>query len=126
MQKGAACDTEGAGARPMTYACIWGRARVARELLGRGIDLRYQGLGYRYSHLHACCQWGGDGMGDLDPAQYTKEILSIIGLLFEYGIDPELRNKKGKTAYQMCLANDFPERAEVIRALSEGAKKGVK
>ncbi|MGE3803112.1 MAG: ankyrin repeat domain-containing protein [Gemmataceae bacterium] len=119
LEKGCRHDVDGATARPLSYACTWGRSRVARVLLDKGVDIQFRGFAYRYSHLHACCGWGEEGMGNLDFQAYTREILTIIRWLFEAGIDLQLEDKKGQTARELALAKGFQARADLIEKLSE-------
>lgn len=105
-------------ARPMTYACIWGRSKPARALLDAGIDIGFIGLYHRFSYLHTCANWGDEPMGPLTSARYEQEARKIIRWLFHAGIDPAIRDKRRKTAEQVAREKGFVQRADLICKLA--------
>ena len=117
LDQGAKYDS-GKESRPLSFACVWGRHKVAEALLQKGVDISFLSFNYPYSYLHCCSNWGNEGMGDLNPATYSEAILKIIRLLFKHGIDPNIKDGKGTTAHQQCLNNGYTDRAELIQSLS--------
>ena len=115
LEKGADHDLKGAGGRPLSYAILWGRTKIVEALLERGVDMKYVGLFRHFSYLHTCVEWGADGMPPLTKDEYEVEIVKIINMVCDAGVDPDVRDQEELTAVQRAEKNGFPNRVALIR-----------
>lgn len=123
---------------PIEYACIYGNARVVKELVDAGCSLNYdkneicQILAAR-NRVHTLRflidrgmkpdQQGWDGRTGLHWAAQEGQYAEIVSLLLESGAEVDWRDKDGRTALFYAKANEQKKVAKILE--NYGADTGI-